>query len=227
MAAGLLAAVAIGAGAAGIRMLNAGAAVTAADFGAVAAAPGPVPASRARPAAPIRPAARPGPVAGRPPRPRSQPLPAGTVPTRLSIPDGRVTAAIVPVGVGAGGRLDLPRSPATVGWWSASAPVGARSGGTVLAGHVDSASAGVGALAALRTVAPGDRITVTDQFGGRHAYIVTARRTYPKQALPAAVFRISGPARLVLITCGGPFDDTTRSYRDNIVVYAQPATAPS
>jgi hypothetical protein len=119
--------------------------------------------------------------------------------------------------------LDLPQSPATVGWWSASAPVGATRGGTVLAGHVDSADTGVGALAALRTAAPGDRIAVTDQFGGSHAYTVSARRTYPKKALPPAVFSVRGPARLVLITCGGPFDDTTKSYRDNIVVYALPA----
>jgi len=44
------------------------------------------------------------------------------------------------------------------------------------------------------------------------------------QGLPAAVFSTTGPARLVLITCGGPFNAAARSYQDNIVVFA--ATQP-
>jgi len=44
------------------------------------------------------------------------------------------------------------------------------------------------------------------------------------QGLPAALFRAIGPARLVLITCGGPFNSVARSYQDNIVVFA--ATQP-
>ena len=36
------------------------------------------------------------------------------------------------------------------------------------------------------------------------------------------VFQRSGPPRLVLITCGGPFDRTTGSYQENIVVTAVP-----
>lgn len=30
--------------------------------------------------------------------------------------------------------------------------------------------------------------------------------------------------RLVLITCGGPFDRRTRHYRDNVIVYASPVS---
>jgi hypothetical protein len=34
-------------------------------------------------------------------------------------------------------------------------------------------------------------------------------------------------ARLVIVSCGGPFDATTGHYLDNIVAYAAPAgTAP-
>ena len=61
---------------------------------------------------------------------------------------------------------------------------------------------------------------LTDAFGGRHAYRVTARRTYPKYALPRSVFTA---APLVLVTCGGPFDQRAGRYRDNIVVYAAPS----
>jgi hypothetical protein len=61
-------------------------------------------------------------------------------------------------------------------------------------------------------------VVLTDVFGDRHTYTVTARRTYPKYALPRSVFAADAP--LVLITCGGPFDEDRGTYRDNIVVYA-------
>jgi hypothetical protein len=80
---------------------------------------------------------------------------------------------------------------------------------------------GFGALAELRDVTMGSRVLLTDTFGDRHTYRVTARRTYPKYALPRSVF--SG-APLVLITCGGPFDQEHGHYRDNIVVYATAVT---
>ena len=50
-----------------------------------------------------------------------------------------------------------------------------------------------------------------------------AVRTYGKDDLPASIFARSGRERLVLVTCGGPFDSRTHHYSDNIVVYAVPA----
>jgi hypothetical protein len=47
-------------------------------------------------------------------------------------------------------------------------------------------------------------------------------RNYPKSALPTSVYSHAGPARLVLITCGGPVDAVSGHYRENIVVTAEP-----
>jgi hypothetical protein len=60
----------------------------------------------------------------------------------------------------------------------------------------------------------------TDRSGRR---AVAAVRTYAKGDLPADVFDQAGAPRLVLISCGGPFDRARRSYRDNVVVYGVPA----
>ena len=49
-------------------------------------------------------------------------------------------------------------------------------------------------------------------------------RSYRKSALPDGVFARSGPARLVLVTCGGPFDAATGHYLDVVVVTAVPET---
>ena len=47
-------------------------------------------------------------------------------------------------------------------------------------------------------------------------------RSMRKEALPGDVYSLRGRARLVLVTCGGPFNRTTGHYRDNIVVTAVP-----
>jgi Sortase domain len=215
---GLAVVAVLGAGA-GVHDLRRQPAVTAPDLGAL---PGP---ARTTPPATTPRATTPAPGARTPPRDRT-PL-AGTVapiapaaPSELALPGQQVTAPVVAMGVRTDGELEVPESPRTVGWWVGSAPAGSPGGSTVLAGHVDSASQGVGALAALRDVSLGSPVVLTDVFGAKHAYRVTARRTYPKYALPRSVF---SAAPLVLLTCGGPFDSGAGRYRDNIVVYAVPS----
>jgi hypothetical protein len=67
----------------------------------------------------------------------------------------------------------------------------------------------------------GARITVTGTDGAVRGYRVVGRETYPKSAIPLQkYFARDGEARLTLITCGGPFDASARSYRDNVVVTA-------
>jgi hypothetical protein len=124
--------------------------------------------------------------------------------------------------VAADGTLGIPASPSVVGWWAGGASPGQASGATVLVGHLDSAAQGPGTLFKLRQLRPGATATVT--AGGRAwHYVVRAVRAYAKARLPsAAIFGQRVTARLVIITCGGPFDTATGHYLDNIVVYAVP-----
>jgi len=147
---------------------------------------------------------------------------AGTVPVSLTLPDRGVTAPVVPVATAPDGGLVLPDPPTTVGWWSPGALAGASTGTTVLAGHVDSAAAGLGTFAVLRQVGVGERVELRGADGRTLAYRVVARRQLEKAELPADLFAHGGPPRLVLITCGGRFDRTTRHYTDNVIVYTEP-----
>jgi hypothetical protein len=52
-------------------------------------------------------------------------------------------------------------------------------------------------------------------------FTVTAADRYPKDDFPtAAVYGPTPRAELRLVTCGGDFDRTRRSYTDNVVVTA-------
>lgn len=167
-------------------------------------------------------------VAG-PPAPAAAPqgvppvLPrAGTVPVVLELPGRAVTAPVVPVSTGVDGGLVIPDPPSTVGWWSPSALPGGTRGTTVIAGHVDSRTDGLGALSVLRSVQVGEPILLRGSDGRTVDYRVAARRQYLKADLPPEIFDVGGPPRLVLITCGGRFDRATRQYSDNVVVDAVP-----
>lgn len=143
-----------------------------------------------------------------------------SAPVRLRVDAIGVDAPVVAVGKEANGEMEIPSDVAEIGWY-APGPAPGQVGSAVLAGHVDSRSQGRGAFFSLRDLEPGDRLTVTDDRGRATEFEVHARRQYAKGDLPTdAIFATTGLPRLALITCGGDFDRSRSSYRDNVVVYA-------
>jgi hypothetical protein len=148
-------------------------------------------------------------------------VPPSAPPVKISFAP-RVNTRVVPVGVNSSGAVAVPDDVNTVGWYRWSAKPGARQGSVVLVGHVDSALQGAGAFFRLHTLGAGDRISVTTNVG-EYTYRVVSREDFPKATAPLdELFSTAGAPRLELITCGGPFDPTTGSYRDNVVVTAVP-----
>ncbi|MGC4896365.1 class F sortase [Micromonospora sp. DT31] len=146
-------------------------------------------------------------------------------PVKLRIPPIKVTATVNPVGVNERtDEFEVPPSVDQVGWYRYGPGLEAGSGSVVIAGHVDSADQGKGAFFRLRELGRGDILTATGSDGEERRYRVVAREEYRKSKIPLdRYFARDGKPRLTLITCGGPFDAKTRSYRDNIVVTAVPA----
>lgn len=94
--------------------------------------------------------------------------------------------------------------------------------------HVDrrsrhSAEQGLGVFAELRSVDTGDPVTIVDGLGATHTFVISGIREVTKSDLPPELFATSGPRRLALVTCAGPFDEETRRYRDNLIVWGEPA----
>lgn len=153
-----------------------------------------------------------------PAAPRTVPAPA-----RISAPSLGVDAPIDPVGIAADGQMELPEDVSRVGWYRFGPAPGA-DGSAVVAGHVDDREQGPGALYPLQDAAVGDELTVTDAAGTATRWRVVSRELVTKQVLPVErIFARDGAPRLTLITCGGPFLPEFRSYRDNVVVVAEPS----
>lgn len=143
------------------------------------------------------------------------------VPARVRLPARGIDAPVYAVGIDVGqGALAAPGNIHRLGWWLDGADLGSRRGSVLIAGHRDSASAGPGALIGLHDARRGDRIQVTARNGRVFGYRVTSVRTLLKAKLPTSVYSRAGRRRLVLVTCGGPFDRAKGRYRDNVVVTA-------
>ena len=143
-------------------------------------------------------------------------------PTSLRLPSGRL-APIQPAGVQADGVLEVPPNPDRVGWWTGGAEAGEPYGSIVLAGHVDSADFGVGVLAEMLDMRSGQDLRLGD---GKHGltYRVESIRKVSKARLAAGsdLFDQNLKHRLVMITCGGPYDPKAHRYQDNVVIVAKP-----
>lgn len=138
---------------------------------------------------------------------------------RLKIPELKVDALMEPVGLTKSGAMGIPTDGETVAWYSLG-PFPGSPGNAVLAGHVDwSRRAAV--FNRLKELAPGSRLSLDFDLGADLDYRVTWVEQYRVQAAPLArVFDNNAGSALTLITCGGPFDNDTRTYLDRVVVRA-------
>ena len=140
-------------------------------------------------------------------------------PTALRIPALTVTTPLESLVLDDSGQLLPPKDYAKAGWWTQGVVPG-DAGPAVIAGHVDSVKSGPAVFYHLPELIAGDTVEV-DRGGTTVVFLVTAVEQYPKDAFPTdRVYRPTPDAELRLITCGGEFDRTRLSYRDNIVVYA-------
>lgn len=152
---------------------------------------------------------------------------SGKTPTALTISSLGISAPVGAYGVDGQGRMDVPDNVTEVGWYRFG-PSPGENGSAVLAAHVDLAGPGRGLFYELDELEPGDVVSVGHSDGSITEWVVAARSTYLKSELPLnVIFARSGPPVLTLVTCGGGFSDSARSYDSNVVVYAVPAESPA
>ncbi len=140
-------------------------------------------------------------------------------PVKVTVPRLQVSSSVLPIS-GNSGVLLPPSDPQEIGWWQEGREAGAERGTTVLTGHT--VHTGGGAFDHLDELVPGDFVTVRTTNGPLR-FRVTKVHKYRTGSLAQdarSIFRLSGPYRLLLITCSN-WNGTI--YLTNTVVTAVPA----
>ncbi|OHV45694.1 hypothetical protein BCD48_22120 [Pseudofrankia sp. BMG5.36] len=153
------------------------------------------------------------------------PPPVVADPVRLRIPAIAVDAPVVGLGLTPQGAIDVPTQWGDVGWYKPGVAPGAV-GPAVLVGHYDSKK-GPAVFYRLRSLLPGDQLTVVGVSGASVTFVVDRSETVSKAAFPTQ--RVYGPVtrpEIRLITCDGGFDERTHHYLDNLVVYGHAIPTP-
>lgn len=142
-------------------------------------------------------------------------------PVRLRIPAVRIDTPLQRLGKAADSTVEVPRDFGVAGWF-ADGPRPGQDGPAVILGHVDSRT-GPGVFSPLAGLAAGSEVLVDRADGSTVAFRVSGVVTVPKSGFPTD--EVYGPtlrSSLRLVTCGGPFDRAAGSYRDNVIVSADP-----
>jgi sortase (surface protein transpeptidase) len=153
-------------------------------------------------------------------------LPASS-PVRVAIPAIGAASDLLQLGLNADGTVQVPplERKSKAGWYRGS-PTPGEVGPSVVLGHVDSAEYGPGIFFRLGDLRPGDQISVDRADSTTAVFTVDRVASFPKDDFPTLeVYGNTDRAELRLITCGGDFDPSARSYLDNIVVFASLASS--
>ncbi len=143
-------------------------------------------------------------------------------PVSVSLPSLGVTSDLLRLGLQEDGTVEVPplERDDKAGWYARGPAPGAL-GPAVILGHIDSARWGPGVFFELGALQPGDEVDVAREDGSVAVFQVDRVAQYPKDDFPTLdVYGNTADAQLRLITCGGKFDSSARSYEDNIVAYA-------
>ncbi len=164
--------------------------------------------------------------------PRPAPAPATTTstargdqdiapPKRISIPMIDATSALIELGLNADRTVQVPPidAPMQAGWFTGAPRPGAP-GPAVILGHVNGGGQ-AGIFARLHELTAGAKVFILRADGTTARFTVTRVDQVSKEHFPTnEVYGDTDGPELRLITCGGTFDHSAHSYRDNVIVYA-------
>jgi sortase (surface protein transpeptidase) len=148
--------------------------------------------------------------------------PTVAVPVRLRIPALHVNSPLQRLDRQPDGTVAVPDRADVAGWYERG-PRPGQAGPAVILGHVDSHT-GPGVFLNLTRVPRGAAVLVDRADGSTVTFRVTNVQRVSKTRFPTdLVYAPTLLPTLRLVTCGGSFDTTRRSYRDNVIAFAAAA----
>lgn len=140
-------------------------------------------------------------------------------PMRLTVPSLEIDADIQYVGVTKDGNMGVPSNFIDVGWYKYGTIPG-NYGSAVIDGHVDNAIGLAGVFKNLSSIQVGESVYVQTKGGEKLRFVVTEVVTYGYKDVPVeALFNRKDGRRLNLVTCGGSWIQTEKTYDERTVVY--------
>ena len=148
-------------------------------------------------------------------------LPPSEEPVRIRIPKLDIDTKIQQTGVNAKGNMGVPTNYSDVAWYRHGTVPG-QTGSAVIDGHVDNGLGLAGVFKRLDTLVKGDDIYVITKTGRELHFVIEEAVAYPYTAVPLEkLFSRKDDARLNLITCGGTWIKSEKTYDERFVVYAR------
>lgn len=150
-------------------------------------------------------------------------------PAAIDIDSVNIHSPLITVGKTATGAIDVPAAPHfDEAAWFRDSPSPGQYGVSVIVGHVDSYANDDGASVFynLPKAKPGDVVRISRSDKTIASFKVYAIRQYDKATLPSSEVYAAHQedSELRLITCSGPFDKASGTYRDNTVLFASYVT---
>jgi sortase A len=142
------------------------------------------------------------------------------IPIHLKIPKINVDAQIESVGLINSGEMDIPKDITHAAWFNLGPRPGEK-GNAVLDGHFGWKNNIPAVFDSLSQLQKGDNIYVENDERIVTTFVVREVRTYTGTEDASAVFGLGdGGIHLNLITCGGVWDKSDKTYSKRIVVLA-------
>ena len=143
------------------------------------------------------------------------------LPASLKIPAIQVSSDVSRLGLNEDDTVEVPKDPATVGWYGLG-PTPGQAGSSVMLGHRDSKQ-GAAVFYRLQDLKPADRVAVRLSDRAIAHFEVTRVVSYANEKFPAQkVYAVKTPRPVLnLVTCGGEYDRSAGGYQSNVVVYTK------
>ncbi|MEV4319344.1 class F sortase [Actinocrispum sp. NPDC049592] len=144
------------------------------------------------------------------------------LPSEVSLPRIGAKSSLIPLGLNEDKTVQVPpvSQPMQAGWYD-KAPAPGEVGPAVILGHVDGDHK-PGIFYRLKEMAAGDDILVTRKDGKTLKFVVYNVAKVSKKDFPTdEVYGDTDGPELRVITCGGEFDRSAHSYKDNVIVFAK------
>ena len=148
-------------------------------------------------------------------------LPPAEEPVTMRIPKIGIDTTIQQTGLNGKGNMGVPTNFTDVAWYKHGTIPG-QIGSSVIDGHVDNGLGLAGVFKNLDKVVKGDDVYIVTKAGRQLHFVVDEVDTYPYKSVPLdMLFSRADDARLNLITCGGTWVKTDKTYDHRLVVYTK------